>query len=49
VKLIDVENFVRRFVILPEPANLPVALWVVSTYCPDNRLIVFRTSASSLR
>lgn len=36
MKLTDVENFVRRFVVLPEPAYLPVALWIVATYCPDS-------------
>jgi hypothetical protein len=28
----DVENFVRRFVVLPKCAYLPVALWAMATY-----------------
>jgi hypothetical protein len=29
----DVESFLARFVILPPDTRLPVALWVVSTFC----------------
>lgn len=29
----DVESFIRRFVVLPPKAALPVALWVVGTHC----------------
>ncbi len=35
IKLADLEIFVRRFVVLPEAAYLPVALWVLLTYCPN--------------
>ena len=31
----DVEDAYRRFVVLPEHALLPVALWTIATYCFD--------------
>jgi hypothetical protein len=35
MNLSEIEKFARRFVILPEPAYLPTALWILSTYVPD--------------
>jgi hypothetical protein len=28
----DIEQFIRRFVVLPEAAYLPMAIWIIGTY-----------------